>query len=140
VSSGEAYCPHCFLLVASGVGDHWPPSPSRCPHCRLVIGPGRARSRADGIPGARGAAAGVIAAHARDRVSAPERPAGEILDGIRAVARHTATPVDRLLMIDYQQCAVRNPSLPQLDEILAAFGSWKRARRQAAAIPGAEAA
>ena len=36
-------------------------------------------------------------------------------------------------MVDYQQHASADPSLPELADVFAAFGSWKRARREAAA-------
>ena len=36
-------------------------------------------------------------------------------------------------MVDYQQHASADPSLPELGDVFAAFGSWKRARREAAA-------
>ena len=29
-------------------------------------------------------------------------------------------------MVDYQQIAAANPDLPQLSDVFAAFGSWKR--------------
>jgi hypothetical protein len=128
---GEAYCPHCYLLVESGVSGPWPVAPARCPHCRLMIGPGRARPTADGIPGARGAAAGVMAERARHVTAEPEHTEDEIRAGIRLVARDTSVPPERLLMVDYQQYAIRDRSLPQLHEILGTFGSWKRARREA---------
>jgi hypothetical protein len=35
-------------------------------------------------------------------------------------------------MVDYQQRAAKDKSLPSLSEVFAAFGSWKRARREAA--------
>jgi hypothetical protein len=35
-------------------------------------------------------------------------------------------------MVDYQQHASDDPSLPQLADVFAAYGSWKRARRAAA--------
>jgi hypothetical protein len=39
---------------------------------------------------------------------------------------------ERLLMVDYQQCAAGDKSLPQLEDVFAVHGSWKRARRAAA--------
>lgn len=129
---GEAYCPHCYLLVESGVTEPWPPKPARCPHCRLMIGPGRARPTADGIPGARGAAAGVMAERARHVDADASHSEAEIRAGIRRVADDTSVAPERLLMVDYQQHATRDPSLPQLHEVLGAYGSWKRARREAA--------
>ena len=35
-------------------------------------------------------------------------------------------------MVDYQQRASADPELPNLSEVFTAFGSWKRARREAA--------
>ena len=131
---GEAYCPHCYLLVESGVSGPWPIAPARCPHCRLMIGPGRARPTADGVPGARGAAAGVMAERARHVSTEPDHSEDEICAAIRAVAHDTSVPPERLLMVDYQQHAIRDDSLPQLHEILGLFGSWKRARREAASV------
>jgi hypothetical protein len=39
---------------------------------------------------------------------------------------------ERLLMVDYQQRAAKDKNLPTLREVFAAFGSWKRARRESA--------
>jgi hypothetical protein len=36
-------------------------------------------------------------------------------------------------MVDYQQEAATDADLPTLTDVFAAFGSWKRARREAAA-------
>jgi hypothetical protein len=36
-------------------------------------------------------------------------------------------------MVDYQQYVAGNGDLPELADVFAAFGSWKRARREAAA-------
>jgi hypothetical protein len=134
VESSEAYCPHCFLLVESDVHRPWPARPARCPHCRLMIGPGRARATADAAPGARGTAAGVFAQQAReareddDTDVSPER----VRAAIRIVAERTGARPERLLMVDYQQRAAKDTSLPSLREVFAAFGSWKRARRESA--------
>jgi hypothetical protein len=129
----EAYCPHCFLLVASDVAGAWPPQASRCPHCKLMIGPGRARATPDAQPGARGTAAGVFAQQAREHNAddddvSPER----VRDAIRKVAETTGSRPERLLMVDYQQRAAKDKDLPSLSEVFAAFGSWKRARRESA--------
>ena len=129
----EAYCPHCFLLVESGVTGAWPPKPARCPHCKLMIGPGRARETPDAQPGARGTAAGVFAQQARehhddDETVSPDR----VRDAIRQVAETTGSRPERLLMVDYQQRAAKDKNLPSLSEVFAAFGSWKRARRESA--------
>jgi hypothetical protein len=132
--SSEAYCPHCFLLVESEVHGEWPPRPARCPHCKLMIGPGRARATADAAPGARGTAAGVFAQQARegredeDADVSPDR----VRAAIRTVAERTGARPERLLMVDYQQRAAKDTSLPSLREVFAAFGSWKRARRESA--------
>jgi len=132
--TSEAYCPHCFLLVESDARGPWPPQPTRCPHCKLMIGSGRARPTPDAAPGARGTAAGVFAQAARearnegDTDVSPDR----VRDAIREVAERTGARPERLLMVDYQQRAAKDKSLPSLREVFAAFGSWKRARRESA--------
>ena len=138
----DAHCPHCLLLVEHAVAGDWPPQPVRCPHCRLLIGAGRAREAGDGAPGARGAAAGVFAREAqraRDP-DADDASPDAVITGIRSVAQQLDSPPERLLMVDYQQCAAEDESLPDLTEVFAAFGSWKRARREAAADQGEAAA
>jgi hypothetical protein len=130
----EAYCPHCFLLVSTEARGAWPPRPARCQHCKLMIGPGRARATADAAPGARGTAAGVFAQQAREGRDddstdiSPDR----VRAAIRTVAERTGARPERLLMVDYQQRAAKDTSLPSLREVFAAFGSWKRARRESA--------
>jgi hypothetical protein len=129
----DAYCPHCFLMVEHEVQAPWPPVHSRCPHCRLLIGAGRARPTSDANPGARGTAAGVFAQQARhadiDRdLASPD----EVREAIRVVADELGSRPERLLMVDYQQRASSNEDLPELSDVFAAFGSWKRARREAA--------
>src|SRR4051794_14654681 len=127
----EAYCPHCFLLVESEAPGPWPPRPTRCPHCKLMIGPGRARETAEAAPGARGTAAGVFAQQARDATSEAEEPQPErVRMAIRRVAETLGSRPERLLMVDYQQRAAKDTELPSLTEVFAAFGSWKRARRE----------
>jgi hypothetical protein len=129
----EAYCPHCFLLVESDARGAWPPQPARCPHCKLMIGPGRARPTSDAAPGARGTAAGVFAQAAREgRAEADDVSPDRIREAIRIVAERTGSRPERLLMVDYQQRAAKDTSLPSLREVFAAFGSWKRARRESA--------
>jgi hypothetical protein len=130
----DAYCPHCFLQVEAEVEGDWPPTPTRCPHCRLLIGPGRARASAAAKPGARGTAAGVFAHRAR-RADDDARAASPatVCEAIRAVAEEVGSRPERLLMVDYQQRAVGDPELPDLGDVFAAFGSWKKARREAAA-------
>jgi hypothetical protein len=129
----DAFCPHCFLEVASSVPEGWPPQATRCPHCKLLIGVGRARESSDATPGARGTAAGVFAHQARDAddtgdLASPER----VREAICSVAASTGSRPERLLMVDYQQRAAKDPALPGLNDVFAAFGSWKRARREAA--------
>ena len=131
-ASLEAYCPHCFLLIESGVPEAWPPEPIRCPHCRLLIGEGRAKPTSDATPGARGTAAGVFA-HRAKRDDAEQASPDQVCEAIRTVAEELGARPERLLMVDYQQHASTDPSLPELSDVFAAFGSWKRARREAAA-------
>ena len=128
----EAYCPHCFLLIENDAGPDWPPEPIRCPHCRLLVGEGRAKETPDANPGARGTAAGVFA-HRAKRDEGERVPADEVCAAIRKVAAELGARPERLLMVDYQQQASGDPSLPELSDVFAAFGSWKRARREAAA-------
>ena len=128
----EAYCPHCFLLVESDVREDWPPAPTRCPHCRLLIGEGRSKATPDANPGARGTAAGVFAHRARRDDRDPASPE-EVCEAIRTVARELGARPERLLMVDYQQHTSGDPSLPELGDVFQAYGSWKRARREAAA-------
>jgi hypothetical protein len=129
----EAYCPHCFLLVENEVRGEWPPRPTRCPHCKLMIGPGRAKASAEAQPGARGTAAGVFAQRARDgRDESEDVEPDRVREAIRVVAETTGSRPERLLMVDYQQRAAQDKSLPSLSDVFAAFGSWKRARRESA--------
>ena len=128
----EAYCPHCFLLVEGDAAEDWPPEPVRCPHCRLLIGEGRAKPTADANPGARGTAAGVFA-HRAKRGDKDPASAEDVCQAIRTVARELGARPERLLMVDYQQHASADPALPELSDVFAAYGSWKRARREAAA-------
>lgn len=128
----EAYCPHCFLLVESGVAEDWPQDPLRCPHCRLLIGEGRAKPTPDANPGARGTAAGVFA-HRAKREDTDAASQEDVREAIRQVASELGARPERLLMVDYQQHTTADPSLPELSDVFAAYGSWKRARREAAA-------
>ena len=133
-TEARAYCPHCFLLVESGVEGTWPPRPTRCPHCRLMIGPGRARPTSAANPGARGTAAGVFAQQAKHADEGGEHASEEdVQEAIRNVAERLGFQPERLLMVDYQQEAATDESLPTLTDVFACFGSWKRARREAAA-------
>jgi hypothetical protein len=127
----EAYCPHCFLLVEQDVRGDWPAEPTRCPHCRLLIGPGRGRPTPEANPGARGSAAGVFA-HQAKREDGDDVSQDEVRKAIRRVADELGSRPERLLMVDYQQRASGDDSLPTLSEVFSAFGSWKRARREAA--------
>ena len=127
----EAYCPHCFLLVESDADEDWPHEPLRCPHCRLLIGEGRAKPTADASPGARGTAAGVFAHRAKRDDKDPASPE-DVCKAICTVAEELGSRPERLLMVDYQQHASADPSLPELSDVFAAYGSWKRARREAA--------
>jgi hypothetical protein len=103
----------------------------RCPHCRLVIGAGRARAESDGEHGARahGSAAGVVAnAARRDDGEVLDRDV--VLDALQEVAGDVGCPLDRLRMLDYQEAA-RDSTLPRLADVIATFGGWKQARREA---------
>jgi hypothetical protein len=129
----DAYCPHCHLLIERGAGEDWPAEPLRCPHCRLLVGQGRARPTPAAEPGARGSAAGVFA-HEAKRAGGDESTSPDIVrKAIRRVAEELGARPERLLMVDYQQRASDDESLPALSEVFSAFGSWKRARRAAAA-------
>ena len=130
-AKSDAYCPHCFLLVEENVAGEWPQLPSRCPHCRLMIGVGRARPTAEANPGARGTAAGVFAHQAKRRDDSDVTP-DEVRAAIRTVAEQLGSRPERLLMVDYQQRASLDEDLPELSDVFAAFGSWKRARKEAA--------
>ena len=127
----EGYCPHCFLLVQENVNEDWPHEATRCPHCRLLIGPGRGRPTAEASPGARGSAAGVFA-HQAKREDGDNVSQDEVRAAIRRVAEELGSRPERLLMVDYQQRATADDSLPSLSDVFSAFGSWKRARREAA--------
>jgi len=130
---GDVYCPHCLMLVESDVTGQWPSTHQRCPHCGLMIGPGRGRREAGGQQGARSAAAGVMAERARRVPAVPAHSKVEVRAGLRRVAAESGVRVDRLLMVDYQDQAAHDPSLPQLHDVLALYGSWRTARRAAAA-------
>jgi hypothetical protein len=99
-----------------------------------MIGVGRARDAGDGSPGARGAAAGVFAREAQRDDGGEHAPPDVVRAGIRTVARELGSPPERLLMVDYQQRAASDEDLPDLTDVFAAFGTWKRARREAAAV------
>jgi hypothetical protein len=98
-----------------------------------MIGPGRARATSEAAPGARGTAAGVFAQQAREgRDDETDVSPDQVRAAIRTVAERTGARPERLLMVDYQQRAAKDTSLPSLREVFAAFGSWKRARRESA--------
>ena len=130
---GDAYCPHCHLLIEKRVGDEWPEEPQRCPHCRLLVGVGRARPTPAAEPGARGSAAGVFAHEAKRAGADASTSKEDVCSAIREVAEEVGSRPERLLMVDYQQRAAEDEELPDLTDIFAAFGTWKRARREAAA-------
>ena len=48
------------------------------------------------------------------------------------MAEEVGSRPERLLMVDYQQHASDDDSLPPLSDVFSAYGSWKRARRAAA--------
>ena len=131
-TAGDAYCPHCHLLIERRVGDDWPEEPQQCPHCKLLVGAGRARDTPSAEPGARGSAAGVFAHEAKRAGAEEEVPKEEVCKAIREVAEEVGSRPERLLMVDYQQRASDDDSLPALSAVFAAYGSWKRARRAAA--------
>ena len=84
-------------------------------------------------PGARGSAAGVFAHEAKRAGSEGEDvPKEDVCKAIRDVADAVGSRPERLLMVDYQQRASDDDSLPGLSAVFAAYGSWKRARRAAA--------
>jgi hypothetical protein len=56
----------------------------------------------------------------------------EVRRAIRKVAKDSGQRPERLLMVDYQQEAATDDTLPTLTDVFACFGSWKRARREAA--------
>jgi hypothetical protein len=128
----DGYCPHCHLLIEKEVAPDWPPEPLRCPHCRLLVGQGRARPTPAAEPGARGSAAGVFAHEAKRAGGDGSASPARVRDAIRAVAEDLEARPERLLMVDYQQRASDDDDLPDLSEVFAAYGSWKRARRAAA--------
>ena len=130
--AGDAYCPHCHLLIEREVGDYWPRKPQQCPHCRLLVGTGRARATPSAEPGARGSAAGVFAHEAKRAGGGPDASKDDVREAIRRVAEESGQRPERLLMVDYQQRASDDSSLPGLGDVFAAYGSWKRARRAAA--------
>ena len=96
------------------------------------MGAGRARAEPSAEPGARGSAAGVFAQQAKRSDSDHDVSETDVCSAIRKVATATGARPERLLMVDYQQTAADDRSLPPLSDVFAAFGSWKLARRAAA--------
>jgi hypothetical protein len=131
-AGGDAYCPHCHLLIEKKVGADWPDEPQRCPHCRLLVGAGRARPTPAAEPGARGSAAGVFAHEAKRSGADATASKADVRAAIREVAEAVGSRPERLLMVDYQQYTSDDDSLPPLSDVFAAYSSWKRARRAAA--------
>jgi hypothetical protein len=131
-AASDAYCPHCHLLIEKKAGDDWPEEPLRCPHCRLLVGAGRARPTPAAEPGARGSAAGVFAHEAKRAGGDSSATKSEVRQAICDVADQVGSRPERLLMVDYQQRASDDDSLPSLGDVFATYGSWKRARRAAA--------
>ncbi len=54
-----------------------------------------------------------------------------MLEAIRTAAAGLGTRPERLLMVDYQQHAASHGGLAPLSAVFAAYGNWKRARREA---------
>jgi hypothetical protein len=131
-AAGDAYCPHCHLLIEKKVGGDFPEEPVRCPHCRLLVGTGRARPTPSAEPGARGSAAGVFAHEAKRAGGDGDTSKEDVCRAICEVADAVGSRPERLLMVDYQQRASDDDNLPALGDVFAAYGSWKRARRAAA--------
>jgi hypothetical protein len=131
-AAADAYCPHCHLLIEKKVGEDWPEEALQCPHCRLLVGARRARPTPAAEPGARGSAAGVFAHEAKRAGGDASTSKEDVCAAIREVAEEVGSRPERLLMVDYQQRASDDDSLPPLGDVFAAFGSWKRARRAAA--------
>ena len=133
VQAVGAHCPHCHLLVETGVTEPWPPAPVRCPHCQLLIGAGRCQSEPSGEPGAKGTAAGIFSRRAKREDADVDASPESVLEAIRSVAEEIGERPERLLMVDYQQfAAAADDEIPPLRDVFAAFGSWKNARRKAA--------
>ena len=97
-----------------------------------MIGAGRAKPTPEADPGARGSAAGVFAHRARRGGEEGGASREQVGKAIRDVAGERGERPERLLMVDYQQRAEGDESLPALEDVFAAYGTWKRARREAA--------
>ncbi len=99
-----------------------------------MIGAGRSRDQPAAGAGARGTAAGVFAQEAKHSEEESSASPEEVLDAIRTAAAELGTRPERLLMVDYQQRAISHGGLAPLSAVFAAYGNWKRARREAGAI------
>lgn len=121
-------CPHCTLPLDH---DPAPREVMRCPSCGLIVGPGRALHEPP--PERRtGAAAGRRAARARRDAAGAERgarDAAELLATIATAAAGLREPRD-LTMLEYERLRSGDESLPELSEVLAAFGTWKELSRR----------
>jgi hypothetical protein len=74
-----------------------------------------------------------VFAHEAKRSGAESSASKEdVCKAICDVADAVGSRPERLLMVDYQQHASDDDSLPALGDVFAAYGSWKRARRAAA--------
>jgi hypothetical protein len=73
-----------------------------------------------------------VFAHQAKRQDESDVSPDEVREAIRNVAEQLGSRPERLLMVDYQQKASADKTLPELSDVFAAFGSWKRARREAA--------
>jgi hypothetical protein len=74
-----------------------------------------------------------VFAHRAKRDDSETASPEKVCEAIRTVATELGSRPERLLMVDYQQHASADPALPELADVFTAFGSWKRARREAAA-------
>ena len=103
--------------------------PALPPARRAPAAPGRRRPPSPGP-------AAAPPACSRTRPSAPARtttrPRRTSARRSATVAEEVGSRPERLLMVDYQQRASDDDSLPPLSDVFAAYGSWKRARRAAA--------
>jgi hypothetical protein len=75
----------------------------------------------------------VFAHEAKRSGGEPTATKEDVCQAIRDVAVAVGARPERLLMVDYQQRVSDDETLPGLSEVFAAYGSWKRARRAAAA-------
>jgi hypothetical protein len=74
----------------------------------------------------------VFAHEAKRSGTKPTASKEDVCQAIRDVAEAVGARPERLLMVDYQQRVSDDEKLPGLNEVFAAYGSWKRARRAAA--------